>query len=381
MATGERIEGLNVWRAGLMLAGMATHATILREDVPMLMLLANASHAFRMGVFFVISGLLTGFALLRRPHPERWLKDRLIQIGVPTVFGIGVVSPLIGLAMLQFPPTAGLAPPLLFDWYHLWFLVALLVYSVLGYALHRQDGFTRLLVRLAPQLTPGPRAQSRIIFLVGGVSLLGIVLGMALVDVTAPERYVGSLMQIRLILGYAPLFLLGFAIGRSDRLRETMVGTSAVPVAILIVFATAYAFWYLGVAPTALGVRHAWAGDLLTLFGSSFCPPAAAALVLRSAITIRSVPASLARLSDASFTMYIVHYPIAVEATALLTRVDWNDWIEFTIIMIANATLSYAFHRTVVRRSATMALLLNGRWRRPAAIRQSTDSLGPGAPA
>ena len=87
MGTTGRIDGLNVWRALLMLGGMATHATIMREDVAGLALIANLSHAFRMGAFFVISGLLTGFALLRRPRPELWLRDRLIQIGIPTVFG------------------------------------------------------------------------------------------------------------------------------------------------------------------------------------------------------------------------------------------------------------------------------------------------------
>lgn len=62
----ERIEGLCTWRAALMLGGLLTHGTIGLERLPEMALIANVSHAFRMGVFFLISGFLSSKALRRR---------------------------------------------------------------------------------------------------------------------------------------------------------------------------------------------------------------------------------------------------------------------------------------------------------------------------
>ena len=45
---GGRIEGLSLWRALLMLAGIALHATMGREDYPPFAAINIASGAFRM---------------------------------------------------------------------------------------------------------------------------------------------------------------------------------------------------------------------------------------------------------------------------------------------------------------------------------------------
>ena len=216
---------------------------------------------------------------------------------------------------------------------------------------------------------------------IAGLTLCGILTGILVVSAVVPDRYAASLLQIRLIIGYAPVFLLGFAIGRSDRLRAAFIGSPLAPSIILLVFLAAYILWYLGFAGSAVGLRHAWFADLLTVLGASFCPPAAAALILRSAISISHVPAYVTRLADASFTMYILHYPIAIEMTALLAYAEWNPWVEAAITLAASALLSYAIHRLVVRRSPLAALLLNGRLKRVLAVAAPDDRATPGAAA
>ena len=101
-----RIEGLGTWRALLMLGGILLHATMGEEQRPAFAAINIISGSFRMGAFFMISGLLTGYAIRRRTDPAAWLKGRLLQLGIPTLFGIAVICPVIAL-LLSFGARAG----------------------------------------------------------------------------------------------------------------------------------------------------------------------------------------------------------------------------------------------------------------------------------
>jgi len=67
------------------------------------------------------------------------------------------------------------------------------------------------------------------------------------------------------------------------------------------------------------------------------------------------------RLSGASYTIYLVHWPILV----LLNRVFVNDGLPvpmlFTLFVVLTSILSYAAHIYVIEKSPVLALLLNGR--------------------
>ncbi|THG36742.1 hypothetical protein E5988_16550, partial [Sphingomonas olei] len=92
--SGERIAGLDAWRATLMLGGLLLHGSLWQPPQALFTAVGVVSSAFRMGSFFALSGLLCGFALRKRTSRE-WLVRRLVQIGLPMSFGWGVLCPLV----------------------------------------------------------------------------------------------------------------------------------------------------------------------------------------------------------------------------------------------------------------------------------------------
>jgi fucose 4-O-acetylase-like acetyltransferase len=99
---------------------------------------------FAMGVFFLISGLVTPGSLARK-GPRTFARDRIVRLGVPLVLWVLVIWPLL-MAGMQ----AAVSQPTSYSWELLhgdpfldtgpmWFVELLLIYS-LGYAAWREWG-------------------------------------------------------------------------------------------------------------------------------------------------------------------------------------------------------------------------------------------------
>lgn len=161
-------------------------------------------------------------------------------------------------------------------------------------------------------------------------------------------------------MGYAPVYIFGFALSRSERLRQALLPHPAAPAAILIAVASVYAAWYAGIGDTGSGHAHAWIA-VTAVIGSALCPPAATVLIVRSALAIRSVPAIVGRLSDAAFTIYLVHFPLFLLLNLGFAHVAWNTYVEYAIVLVAGGWLSFVFHTQVVCRWPWAALLLTGK--------------------
>lgn len=377
-----RIEGLSTWRAMLMLMGIVFHATCWHEGHPLFQGIVLASSTFRMGCFFLISGLLGGYALRRRA-PHAWLRQRIVRIGIPALFAYATITPIIGLLLDAAPPTAFIPRPIPFDWYHLWFLFALVAYAPLTLLLHRLDRTTGMVAGVERLCRILPGAQTWVLLAVALASLVPMVLVSWMLDQWTSTTYRAPLLQLRLIAGYAPVYGFGFLLARSALLRDTMIGRVTAPVAILMLIAAAY-IWQFAILPMPV---RAWTNATLVI-GAAFGPPAAASLILRSALAIRSVPPFVQKLADASFTMYLLHYPIIVAIKIALVSATRDPGIAFMCAIPVAAILSYAAHRRIVLRSPRLGFLLNGRVleRRPARDDLSGEHDGsgglllPGAP-
>lgn len=350
-AANERIEGLAAWRALLILAGVLLHATMGQESLPVFAAINIVSGSFRMGTFFMISGLLSGFALARRASPGEWLRSRLAQLGVPTLFGFAVVCPAIGLIEdARHQRWWALNP------YHLWFLVALLAYTLLGYAIHRVDLSWRVFERAERRSATARMLQLAVL---AGTGLLSFVLmGLFFPVLTAlPAALYPLARELPLLTGYAPAFLLGFTAARVPTIRRTLTASARVPAAILATGAMALAIRWFDPAPFVADLE--WS-NLVTVTCAAWCPPAAAALILRSAMAIRRVPNALRGIADASFTIYILHYPVIAAVRVLARPAHLGPWETFALLAGVGGLVPFAVHRLLVERSPWLRLLLNG---------------------
>lgn len=359
-AMGEgRSPGLDGWRAALMLGGLLVHASVLQEDRPLFDVVGFVSAHFRMGAFMVISGLLAGMATARRDARE-WVGRRAARLAMPTLTGLAVTgSTLAFLARISGPTGRALPNPI--GLYHLWFLIALLLYLplVLAFqALDRRFAFVDRLDRLV-----GSVAHLQMVVL----GLTGVASGVLMGGASFACFRLGSLASIpdhtRLllaylpsVLGYAPLFLMGLVMGCAPRLRSMLLSNVQAPAAALVALLLLEAF---------LSSSGEWSsgpgGTILLVAGMAVSPVLAAALVLRSALTIQSVSPLVRRLSDASLTMYIVHFPLLVALNTAFAQLAWNVYVEYALAVAIGGTLSYAFHQNLVRRSSLLMLLFGGR--------------------
>ena len=364
-STGERIAGLDVWRVALMLGGLLLHGSLWQPPQPLFTAIGVVSSSFRMGSFFALSGLLCGIALRKRTSRE-WLVRRLVQVGLPMSFGWGVLCPLVLLLNRWYPH----APvPLMFDWHHIWFLVALLIYAPGTVFLCWLDQKHGLVARLAAADTS--RSPTQILLRLGAVSFILMGWTALLVHSVAPKPLIPMLMQAPNITGYLPLYLFGVAVARSPLIADTLWRSFRSAVAIIVTVGSVYAILILTASmfPQANQI-----GSLMRMVAAALCPPAAFALIYRSAIAISRIPSILQRLCDASLTIYLLHLPILLAVNAVLSTFDWDPHVQFIVAIAIAGVFSYGAHVGIVRPVPLLSLIVNGRienWRKLISVPRS----------
>lgn len=115
MADTRRLPGLDLFRGLLLIGGPLVHSTFIAPPA-VAHAVIEGSGLFRMAAFFAISGFLGGTTY--RPG---WLRLRLVQVGVPALFGILILN--------RYQAYVG-GKLLVVEIY--WFLLALLAYMPIG---------------------------------------------------------------------------------------------------------------------------------------------------------------------------------------------------------------------------------------------------------
>ena len=185
-------------RAFLMLLGIPYHAAMAYhtrvvwdihspDKSEFLTFLSGVLVTFRMPAFFIVAGYFAAMMLERKPATA-WLRGRFLRLGVPLLTGLALLAPLqIALIDLGDALTGAMSVTSALDraasdvthpgfsWImHLWFLPALLAYSVLlvaGLRWLRRPTLAAHLRRLRRQAVAHPLAGLVLLTLV--ISSLG----------------------------------------------------------------------------------------------------------------------------------------------------------------------------------------------------------------
>ena len=352
-----RIEGLDGWRAGLMIGGVLLHASSWLGSRPLFEVVNLLSHTFRMGAFFAISGFFAARSLAGR-RPLQWLGRRSIQVGFPALFGLGVLCPLITVTVAAMPDQH---PHLLFNWYHLWFLVALLLYAPLAALAEwgdRRYGLWRSIGRyyLKDQATLGPLLAG-----IGLLSFLLILVTSLVIGGIGTADTMPLLAGWRSIASYWPDFFLGFAASRSLALQQVMLRDWRSPTVVLGALGLSYALWFLVLAPHVPPDTRLWIDGMLPLVGQAAAPPAVFAFILRSSARVKRLGPGLRLFADGAFTVYLLHVPVIAILSLVATRLPASPEARYGAIIVITLALTTAFHHWVVSRSAWLSLLFCGK--------------------
>jgi glucan biosynthesis protein C len=161
-----------------------------------------------MGLFFFLSGYFTP-ASFERKGAGRFLKDRLLRLGIPLLVFMFVLNPIAAMGINYVPATlTGLTTPLTWQQYPklvgigpLWFVLMLLFFDI-GYAIWRAVRGKRA---AQPESEPGPPSYPTIV-----AFILALALSSYLICIVWPlGTYVLSFPTLAYLPQYLSFFVLG----------------------------------------------------------------------------------------------------------------------------------------------------------------------------
>ncbi len=374
-ADNRHFDGVDLWRAWLVVLGVAVHASSHAQDWTGVF--AMVSQKFRMEAFFALAGFLGSLSQSRHLAPG-WLKKRIIILVIPFIFGVVTVNQISSLLILLEPAPVRQKVDIL-PLYHLWFLVVLIGccairplnirFSLDAYIDRRGAiyGFVAILILtlfFLMQIEPLFRFISK--------------------ESAAYSRFMGRFFSDFALTGaripfYLIFYQLGAGFARDEKwvrvcagngaLLWTLIGTGIALTAILCLRSGSLLDPYLAASY----------GPVTTLvddFAKSMIALGASLVILRSVAQPRMVGPLTKRLAEASYTIYIVHILFLGIIGLAATYVGIDGPMTFVLSFGCTLGLSYMTHVHVVERTWWGALLLNGRvprhWtRRTLAPRQS----------
>jgi glucan biosynthesis protein C len=306
---------------------------------------------FRMQAFFIIAGFCSRLAL-EHSGSGAFLRSRTVRLGLPLVSSAllltstqGIILAIAGVVPLGHYYATGM-------WVsYLWFLFNLLIYTGLV------AGAWRWLRRICPERLP----------ILGGAVVLALPLtGMAaraLARVGPDHLLPGQVLELSSLLHFLPFFAFGFVyLSGKDETRLPLLAGGAV---LLLM---------VGQLGTLLG-----GGKVVNLYCDLAMQWSASLICLYlGRLFLRRRSPVIARLSAASFSIYLFHQPLVIAAGLLLIPLAVAPTLKFLVIASGALGLTLCLHIWVIERSAWLSLLFNGKPLRRSGKQSAPRSPGPG---
>ncbi|WP_312948980.1 glucans biosynthesis protein MdoC [Superficieibacter sp.] len=345
-------------RAWLMLLGIPFHISLIysshtwhvnsAESSWWLTLFNDFIHAFRMQVFFVISGYFSYMLFLRYPL-KKWWKVRVERVGIPMLTAIPLLT-LPQFIMLQYVKgkTETWHTLSLYEKYntlvwelisHLWFLLVLVILTTVGLGL-----FSLLRKRLAQQ-----RAAFFAHMTMGKLTIIFLLLGIAyacirrtLLIVYSPILSDGLFnFVVMQTLFYIPFFVLGALAFIYPRLKDLFTTPSPWCLAGAVVGFAAYLLnqrygsgdaWMYETESVITMVFGLWMVNVVFSFGHRL---------------LNFQSARVTYFVNASLFIYLVHHPLTLFYGAWITpQISSNTLGFFTglVFVVGCALVLYEIH-------------------------------------
>ncbi|MDJ0040266.1 glucans biosynthesis protein MdoC [Pantoea allii] len=353
----EREYFLDSIRACLMLLGVPFHVSLIYSSQKWAVNSSEASlwlttlndfiHAFRMQVFFVISGYFS-YMLYLRYQPQRFLKVRLERVGIPMLTAVPLIT-LPQFFMLKAWTTKyadwGTLP--LYDKFnnlmwelisHLWFLLVLLILTTLGMITFRwlrdqkrnidyqQVGWSKLALGLVVWC-----------LLWGGFRRI--------VFYTHPALLSDALFNFVVMqtLFYLPFFMLGALSWKHQALKQLFVRVNPV----LFIGAVLLLVAYIVNQRTSSG--EGWLYELDALISSMMGLCMLNVCYSLGHKLLNSHSPRIMYLVNASLFIYLVHHPLTLLYGIYVTPVLHNNTLGFLLGLVMVFGVSFTLYELHLR--------------------------------
>jgi glucan biosynthesis protein C len=347
-STGGRMHYLDALRVFMLLLGIPFHAFeifkagpdwLVSSPVgsPLFYIGSETIHSFRMFTFFMLSGLFSALTLARSPLPV-WLKRRITRLGIPLIFATLILSPFELLAVATFkvgfstdlPLTARVWAALVaqggaFWLQHRWFLVVLIVHTLLLGGLYRvSNGSVK---------RQGPRPWRFLSSLNDTVLTLTVIFALAAYGIVAaapfqaiPRNYVIEIIPLDRVILYIAPFFTGVLLGQSAALRDRFTRFNPVCLLGALLFCSIYVIF---------STRIDFVGKLVfraCILPAGFCVSQALANIFKH--TVKSASPLIQRLSEASFVIYLWHFVLVLAFGEMMIFFGISDLVACLLTII-----------------------------------------------
>jgi glucan biosynthesis protein C len=298
------------------------------------------NQAYFMGFFFLLSGYFTPNSYDRK-GPRRFLKDRLLRLGIPLIVFMFVLNPIASIGIYQMPSSlTGITTPLTWQQYPhlismgpLWFVAMLLIFDF-GYAAWRLVRRNRPPLPETATRPPG--------YLALGSFILALALASYLVRIGAPlGKYILHFPSLAYLPQYLSFFILGTLAFRRDWLRTIpssmgKAGFAAALGATILLFPIA-----LRGGDGFLGGGN-WHSAVYTLWDSTFSVGMCLGLItlFRRFFDRQGKPGRF--LSRHAYTVFIIHAPIIVFLAIAVRNLQLEHLLKFGMTAIIGVPLCFA---------------------------------------
>jgi len=320
--------------------------------------LAEFIHLFRMPAFFVVAGYFAALLLARR-EAGAWLRGRVTRLGIPFVTCLLLLNPVMNLfcELSVFPPAQAWNSFLHNSatsggyWVrHLWFIIVLLYFCAAAalYGKVRPSSKAAVLPEridrwLARRLLPVLVAVALVTGLWEAVAVEAFY--MAGLATNLPQQ----ILRLDEVIQFAPWFLMGMVLARAPLTRESLYRFS-MPVAAIAVLAA-------GASLIGMGHLGPMQGRFLATIAALFLTQCAIAACKQ--LADRPHPL-VARLVDASFTVYLFHMPVIIGLVLAGSHVAMPLGLKVGLVLAAAFALSWGAW-ALVSRSRLLLFLFDGR--------------------
>ena len=352
-----RYHGMDSLRAIAMLLGIILHGIIVYQVTPPREGFPNDPlnhfigfdhiygwiHAFRMPLFFIVAGFFGRFLYLKIQE-KAFIKHRIRRIGIPLLIGIVTIVPLSAFPLnyYKYAYLRELSANVAFQkaafdlvgwngFFHLWFLYQLMILYFIMVVFNKYLLRLTFINRIFIQ-NPYNLLNALILILISFLTLLFFY------DSTIPPwtPYNGIKPDIGQTLYYGLFFYFGYVIQKRS-LIDNVKGLNIIlyGVAGTVLYASKFIFTFDIVMEKLI-----WSGETI-LLSLSFLG------LFNKFLNVKN---NLIRyISDASYWLYLAHFPVVSTLQILFLHIAWPLYIELTIILFLTFFITFYTYEHFVR--------------------------------
>lgn len=347
-----RIYGLDLARALLLLGGPVVHSVLPHQNTPTLLVICEGSRLFRMSAFFAIAGFLV--AVLPSVKNRHWLKQRVRQLLVPLLsvsalmllFEIWIyhIGKQDDLGMHYFPM-------------HLWFLISLLMITpavmwmdTAGICLEVDRFFSRYTWTIVP---------FTIVIFIGMVGSARIINNLYYIKTGQGMNMIAATFVVLSPPAFL-MYLFGLFMGRNAGLLPLMNKAWIIGLGPIFWLVSLAIYKHVLTNNDTPHVASVGKAAIIALEGVTNVLMSLSIILL--ALRIKKTHSAVMRFSKASYTVYLVHFPIIyiIGYNILFYVPDINKYALYIILVPTSLIMSYCIH-LIISRSNFLLFLFNGK--------------------